>query len=67
MAVRYRRARLVIAGVLAASVITGTAYFAGQAPQTSASGTPDGSTSPTVEAPKAPTKAAPKARRSRGS
>lgn len=66
MAVRYPGARLVIAGVLAASVVTGTAYFAGSAPSSTASGTSDGSPATTVDAPKAPTKTA-KARRSRGS
>lgn len=66
MAVRYPWARLVIAGVLAASVVSGTAYFAENAPQGSASNTTDGSTSTTVEAPNAPTKAN-NARRSRGS
>lgn len=66
MAIRYQRARLVIAAGLAASVIAGTAYFAGTTPESSASSTFDGSTSTTVEAPKAPAKTT-KVRRSRGS
>jgi hypothetical protein len=66
MAVRYQRARLLIAAGIAASVIGGTGYFAGTVPESSASNTSDGSTSTTVEAPKAPTKNT-KAKRSRGS
>lgn len=65
MATRYRGARLAIAGALAFSVITGTAYFAGNTP-TSASGTSEGSTTTTVEAPRGPIKTV-RVKRSRGS
>ena len=57
MAVRYQRARLVIAAALAASVVAGTGYFAGAVPASSASNTSDGSASTIIEAPKAPTNA----------
>ena len=66
MAARYQKARFVIAASVAASVITGTAYFASNTPASSAANTPSEPATTTLEAPKVPTRA-PVARRSRAS
>lgn len=49
---RYQRARLAIAAGLAAGVVTGTAYFAGNARPAIGADASDSSTSTTAEAPK---------------
>lgn len=65
MATRYQSVRLAIAGALAFSVITGTAYFAGNTPS-SASGATDGPTATSAEAGRGPIKTV-RVTRSRGS
>lgn len=66
MAARYQRARLAIAGALAAGVISGTAYFAGTVPKTSAGDSSGGSISNVAEATRAPATSV-RVKRSRGS
>ena len=66
MAVRYHRARLLIAATLAAGVVTGTAYFAASTPSGASPDTGDGST-PTSIQPQKVRQPSKTARRSRGS
>lgn len=66
MAARYQKTRLLIGGALAATVVSGTAYFASRPPESFASGSASSTATATAQTPKTAGKNT-TAKRSRGS